>query len=124
MAIGPGIVEFINTTCVEKALAEEWDGELTSKLDGSMTRRGGFTICILTLGLLAPLFFEENFESNSKRKRTQVNDASLSVHHIVLFSSLDGCQWSDYQQKNSTVYFSSTIEMEENSFAKSDHHGE
>ena len=85
MAISPGIVKFVNTTCVEKALAEEWDGELVDKLDGLATRICGYIICIFSLGLLAPLFFKESCKEKSSRRQTQVNFMFLFSFMIPFF---------------------------------------
>ena len=84
MAIAPGIVQFVNTNCVEKALAEQWDEELTDKLNGLVTSKCGFIISILSLGLLGPLFFRERSTKKSNQKQIQVNDSSFSLHHISL----------------------------------------
>lgn len=86
MAIAPGIVQFVNTTCVEKALAEEWDGELTSKLDGSMTRQFGFIIGVASLGLMAPLFYEKRSMAESNQEQIEVNCAYFSLHNTFVIS--------------------------------------
>lgn len=86
MAIAPGIVQFVNTTCVEKALAEEWDGELSSKLDGSMTSEAGFLISVASLGLMAPLFYKKYSVVEFNREQIEVSYAFFSVHNIFLKS--------------------------------------
>ena len=86
MAIAPGIVQFVNTTCVEKALAEEWDGELTSKLDGSIARQAAVIISVASLGLMAPLFYEKGSVAESNQEQIEVSYAYFSLHNTFVIS--------------------------------------